>query len=313
MTSSPWPAGILTAVVTPFTDDEVDIGIVGALVEQQISGGVSGLVVGGGTGEFYTLTMAERQLLAAETVRAVSGRIPVVVQTGALSTRDAVTLSRHAEAVGASALLVASPFGDPISWTERLRFYEVLSGAVAIPVMIYNTPPAGFLSFPQIRELAELPNITAVKDSSGNAELMGDLCAWAGPEFGVYVGADALLYEAISGGARGAVFGAANLIPQPLSAVAKSLRENGATPESHALWHQHLRPFLRFLERSSNYMGMCKAGLAILGLPVGDVRTPFLMPERDEVDELARRLDAVAAAFARSSLAPVASTAGATG
>lgn len=313
MTTGAWPAGLLTAVVTPFTDDEVDIDAMAALVEHQVSGGVSGLVVGGGTGEFYTLTMAERQLLATETVRAVSGRIPVIVQTGALATRDAITLSRQAEAAGASALLVASPFGDPINWTERFHFYEVLSGAVAIPVMIYNTPPSGFLTFDQIRELAELPNITAVKDSSGSSELMGDLSAWAGPDFGVYVGVDTLMYEAINGGARGAVFGAANLIPEPLSAVARSLRENGATPQAHALWQQHLRPFLRFLELSPNYMALCKAGLALLGLPVGDVRAPFLVSQRDEVDELARRLDAVAGAFAQSSLAPAASVAGSGG
>lgn len=313
MTSSPWPAGLLTALVTPFSDDEIDVGAVQKLVEHQVSGGVGGLVVGGGTGEFYTLTMEERQLLATETVRAVGGRVPVIVQTGALATRDAIMLSRQAEAAGAAALLVASPFGDPISWSERVRFYEVLSGAVSIPLMIYNTPPSGFLTFAQIRELAALPNISAVKDSSGSSELMGDLSAWAGPDFGVYVGVDTLMYEAINGGARGAVFGAANLIPQPLSAVAKSLRESGATPQSHALWQQHLRPFLRFLEQSSNYMALCKAGLAILGLPVGDVRAPFLMPERDEVDELARRLDAVAAAFAESSLAPAASGAGAGG
>lgn len=310
MTSMNWPAGVLTALVTPLQDDEVDVGALEALVEQQVSGGVNGLVVGGGTGEFYTLTMVERQLLATETVRAVGGRIPVVVQTGALSTRSALTLGRQAEAAGASALMVASPFGDPINWAERLRFYEVVSGAVSIPVMIYNTPPSGFLTFAQIRELAELPNITAVKDSSGSSELMGDLLAWAGPEFGVYIGSDNLLYEAIGLGARGVVFGTANLIPQQLSALVTTLRETGGTPALQALWQQHLRPFLRFVESSPNYMALCKAGLALLGLPVGDVREPFLMPAQGEVDELARRLDALAAAFERSSMAPAASTAG---
>lgn len=310
MTSIPWPAGVLTALVTPFQDDEVDLGALEALVEHQISGGVGGLVVGGGTGEFYTLTLAERQLLAAETVRAVGGRLPVIVQTGALATRDAVALSRQAEAVGASALMVASPYGDPINWAERFRFYEIVSGAVSLPVMIYNTPPSGFLTFEQIRELAELPNITAVKDSSGSSELMGDLLAWAGPEFGVYIGSDNLLYEAIGLGARGVVFGTANLIPGQLSALVEALRETGGTPALQALWQQQLRPFLRFVEGSPNYMALCKAGLAVLGVPVGNVREPFLMPEQSEVDELARRLDALADAFGQSSLAPATASAG---
>ena len=170
--------------------------------------------------------------------------------------------------------------------------------------MVYNTPPSGLLTFDQIVELATLPNICAVKDSSGTPELMGDLVEWAdGTEFGVYVGLDSLLYDAVRTGARGAVFGAANLIPGPLSAVAASLRADGPTPANDALW-RHIRPFLRFVEVSPNYVALCKAGLSLQGFDVGPAREPYLMPEEAEVKELGERLQVLERAFAESPLAP---------
>jgi 4-hydroxy-tetrahydrodipicolinate synthase len=303
MTTSPWPAGLLTALVTPLQDDEINIEVLGALIDRQIASGVSGLVVGGGTGEYGALAVDERELLATEAIAAVGGRVPVVIQTGALTTRDAVALSVHAQTAGADAILVASPFGEAINWSERYHFYEVLTRAVELPVMVYNTPPSGLLTLDQIKALAELPHIRGVKDSSGSPELMGDLVEWAdGTDFGVYVGLDSLLYDAVRAGARGAIFGAANLIPGPLSAVAASLRTDGPTAANAALWRE-IRRFLRFVEVSPNYMAICKAGLALQGLPVGPVREPYLMPEDAEIKELGERLDVLVRAFEASALA----------
>lgn len=303
MTTTEWPNGLLTALVTPLTYDEVDIGALGELVDQQVRSGVNGLVVGGGTGEFGALALDERKLIATETISAADRRVPVIVQTGALSTRDAVTLSRHAEQAGADAIMVASPFGEPINWDERFRFYQVIDDAVVLPVIVYNTPPSGLLTLDQIKALADLKHVRAVKDSSGSPELMGDLVEFAeGTDFGVYVGLDSLLYDAVRTGARGAIFGAANLIPGPLSAVAASLRADGPTAANAALWRE-IRPFLRFMEGSPNYVALCKAGLALQGLAVGPVRAPYLMPHESELTELAARLDRVRRAFDASALA----------
>lgn len=301
--TNPWPRGLLTALVTPLRDDDIDVAALARVIEHQVAAGVAGLVVGGGTGEFGALTTDERKRLTEAAIDAVAGRVPVVVQTGVLSTREAVDLSRHAEAAGATSIMVASPYGDAINWAERYRFYEVLTAAVTLPVMVYNTPPSGLLTFDQICELAELPNISAVKDSSGSPELMGDLVEWAKPrDIGVYVGLDSLLYDAVRWGATGAVFGAANIIPAPLSAVARHVIQNGATPESDALWRV-IRPFLRYMEVSPNYMSLCKAGVNHLGLEVGDVREPFLPSSADEVKGLVELLDHVERAFAESPLA----------
>lgn len=302
MTTSPWPTGVLTALVTPLKDDEVNVEVLAELVERQIAAGIGGLVVGGGTGEYGALTLEERKVLAVESLAAAAGRIPVIIQTGALTTRDAVALSRHAERAGADAIMVASPFGEAINWNERLQFYRVLTAAVELPVVVYNTPPSGLLTLDQIKELARLPHIRAVKDSSGSPELMGDLVDWAdGTDFGVYVGLDSLLYDAVRTGATGAIFGAANLIPGPLSAVASSLRTEGPTAANALLWRE-IRRFLRFVEVSPNYVAICKAGLALQGLRVGPVREPYLMPEDSEIEELGERLEVVTRAFEESAL-----------
>jgi 4-hydroxy-tetrahydrodipicolinate synthase len=281
-----WPHGLLSALVTPMdAAQELSLGILPRLIDQQLDSGVAGFVVGGGTGEFGALSVAERIRLAEAAIAAVDGRAPVIVQTGALATRDVLELSRHAADIGAIGQLTASPFGESISWDERLAFYATLDAQTTVPIMLYNTPPAGVLTFDQIRELAALPNVSAVKDSSGQPDLLGDLIEWAGDDFAVYVGADTLLYDAVLAGARGAVFGTPNVAAAELSATARDLHEHGSTADNLAAWHR-LRPFLRAMELSPNYMSACKALSARLGIDVGPVRAPYLPSSVDEVDRL---------------------------
>src|ERR687884_890218 len=149
--------GVLPALVTPFTDDgeAIDTGALAALVERLVGAGVGGLVPGGSTGEFTTLTNAERRQLVEVTVEAAGGRVPVVAGTGALSTRETVELSRHAERAGAAAVMVVPPFYDALSWRELLAHYTAVADAIDIPIMYYNLPSASGvrLSAAQFREL----------------------------------------------------------------------------------------------------------------------------------------------------------------
>jgi 4-hydroxy-tetrahydrodipicolinate synthase len=294
MTVHTWPAGLLTALVTPLHKDEIDRGSLERLVQYQIDNGANGLIVSGGTGEYSALSFEERRRLIGDVVVSAASRIPVIAATGCLSTRDAINLSQHAQAVGVKGILVVSPYGEPISWRERYAYYAAVAASVTVPMMIYNTPPAGLLNFEQIKQLAELEHVSAVKDSSGDAELMGDLVTWAKPRhFGVYVGKDSFLYEAITMGATGAVFGAANFLPSELSKLIGMLQTSGGTLESLELWSR-VRPLLRLMEQASNYVGLCKTGCKVRGLDVGEVRPPYLMPEADEVQLLMKSLERLA-------------------
>jgi 4-hydroxy-tetrahydrodipicolinate synthase len=289
-----WPRGLVTAIVTPLRNDQVDQNALAALVEYQIAGGAGGLVVSGGTGEYSTLSLEERRELVRNVVGLVRGRVPVIAATGCLATRDALRLSADAAQSGAFGLLVASSYGEAISWQERLHFYRELDASVSVPILIYNTPPAGLLKFDQVRQLAELEHVTGVKDSSGDPELMGDLVDWAKPlNFAVYVGKDAYLYEAITIGATGAVFGAGNFMPSELSGLITRLQTDGAGTDSLAQWAK-IRRVLRILEQASNYVGLCKAGCRLRGIDVGVVRPPYRMPDAREIDALTHGLNALA-------------------
>src|ERR671934_2488251 len=136
--------GVLPALITPFTEDgsAIDTDSLAAIVDRLIDAGVAGLVPGGSTGEFTTLTNSERRQLVEATVEAAAGRVPVVAGTGALSTRETVELSVHAERAGAAAVMVVPPFYDAPKWHELKAHYEAVADAIQIPIMYYNLPSA---------------------------------------------------------------------------------------------------------------------------------------------------------------------------
>ncbi len=280
---TPWPRGLVTALVTPLKDDQVDFAAFRALIDFQINGGAAGLIITGGTGEYGALRFEERAALYARAVEFAAGRVPVIAAPACLSTAETIALARAAVDAGVAGLLLASPFGEPISWDERKAFYAEVAAAVSVPIMIYNTPPAGLLRFDQIAELAAIPGITAVKDSSGDAELMGDLLAWRETSgFTVYVGKDAFLFEAICGGADGAVFGVANFVPRELAGFIALVQGGASLSVIRDRWRE-LRPLMRIMEGASNYVGLCKAGCALRGIAAGQARRPYKMPDSTEI------------------------------
>src|SRR5918997_6659413 len=150
--------GVLPALITPFTDDgsAVDTGAVAAIVDRLVGAGVAGLVPGGSTGEFTTLTHAERRELVETTVETAAGRVPVVAGTGALSTRETVELSVHAEHAGAAAVMVVPPFYDTPSWRELKAHYQAVADAISLPIMYYNLPSVTGVTL-TAEQLAALP------------------------------------------------------------------------------------------------------------------------------------------------------------
>jgi mycofactocin precursor len=192
--------GVLPALITPFTADggTIDTGSLRAVVERLVGAGAGGLVPGGSTGEFTTLTNAERRRLVEVTVEAAAGRVPVVAGTGALSTRETVELSVHAEQAGAAAVMVVPPFYDALSWRELLAHYTAVADAIDVPIMYYNLPSATGvrLTAPQLRELP----VTCLKDTGGDAVAATELIQTDGPT--LLNGWDTLTFAALRPGAR---------------------------------------------------------------------------------------------------------------
>jgi 4-hydroxy-tetrahydrodipicolinate synthase len=292
-----WPTGLVTALVTPMRGDGIDPTGTQQLIELQVQAGAGGVLVAGGTGEHGVLTLDERAELARAVAEALAGRLPFIVQSGALATRDAVQLSQDAQEIGAAGVLVPAPFGEPVNWREKLAFYEEINDSISIPIMLYNTATAGLMSMQQVEQLAGLSNVSAIKQSSNDATLLGDLLAWsATADFAVYTGWDDLLAPAALAGAHGALLGAGNVVPELIVEVLNLCYRRQLGPELEGVWGR-LRPFLRFIGESENYVSVVKLGAQLRGLDVGDVRRPYLMPQDSEREALAEALRKVEGAL----------------
>jgi 4-hydroxy-tetrahydrodipicolinate synthase len=285
--------GVLPALITPFTGDgsAVDGDGLAANVERLVAAGVGGLVPGGSTGEFTTLSHAERREVTEITVEAAAGRVPVVAGTGALSTGETVALSVHAERAGAAAVMVVPPFYDALSWRELLAHFTAIAERISIPVMYYNLPGATgvTLSLEQFRELRDRAGVFALKDTGGDAVAATELIQAAEDGPTLLNGWDTLTFAALAAGVRAVVWGTASIVPEQCVALHRLLIDEIDLPAARELWAR-LWPLCAFLEARS-YPAAVKAACRIAGGAAGPVRAPLLELDGEATAELTRLLE----------------------
>jgi 4-hydroxy-tetrahydrodipicolinate synthase len=281
--------GVLPALITPFTDDgaAIDTDALAANVDRLVGAGVGGLVPGGSTGEFTTLTNPERRQLIEVTVEAAAGRVPVVAGTGALSTRETVELSVHAERAGAAAVMIVPPFYDALSWRELVAHYRAVADAIGIPIMYYNLPSASGVTL-TAAQLRELP-ITSLKDTGGDATAATELIQTDGPT--LLNGWDTLTFAALAAGVRAVVWGTASIVPEQCVELHRLLIDDIDLPAARELWAR-LWPLCQFLEGQS-YAAAVKTACGLVGDTTGPVRAPLLPLDADATSELRTLVDAV--------------------
>ncbi len=279
--------GVLPALITPFTSDgrAIDGGALGALVDRLVAAGVGGLVPGGSTGEFTTLSHDERRRLVELTVEAAAGRVPIVAGTGALSTPETVELSVHAERAGAAAVMVVPPFYEALSWRELQAHYAAVADAISVPIMYYNLPGATGVRL-TAEQLRALP-VTCLKDTGGDAVAATELVQTGGPT--LLNGWDTLTFAALAAGVRAVVWGAATIVPEQCVELHRLLIDDIDLPAARELWAR-LWPLCRFLEAQS-YPAAVKAGCALVGDATGPVRAPLLALEDEAARELAELVE----------------------
>jgi len=278
---------VLPALITPFTDDgsAIDTGALTAIVDRLIGAGVAGLVPGGSTGEFTTLSHAERRQLVETTVEAAAGRVPVVAGTGALSTRETVELSVHAEQAGAAAVMIVPPFYDALSWRELRAHFTAVADAIDIPIMYYNLPSASGVKL-AAAQLRELP-ITSLKDTGGDAVAATELIQTGGAT--LLNGWDTLTFAALAAGVRAVVWGVASILPRPCVELHRLLIDEIDLPAARELW-ACLWPLCQFLEGQS-YPAAVKTACRLVGDTTGPARAPLLPLEDAATRELAALVD----------------------
>lgn len=271
--------GIFTALVTPFSADgsRVNESALATLVEAQVAAGVDGVVPCGGTGEFWTLSHEERRRVVEVTVEAAAGRVSVLAQTGGSSTAEAIEHSRHAERIGADAVMVAPPYYEPLNFDLARDYYTDVAGAIGIPLCLYNYPAGSGLPFTVdfVVELAKaVPNIEYYKDSGGSALELESMLVEHSDVATTFVGDDLLLHTGLLMGGKGLVMGLPNLAA-PAFVKAMAAAKAGDDAGVVNIW-QSLRPLIHFaLAGEANYVAATKLALGRLGYDVGTVRKPF--------------------------------------
>lgn len=299
MTTNHQLKGILAAVVTPMHDDgTVDEAGIARQVDHILGQGIHGLVPGGSTGEFTTLTTEERKRSNKAYIQAAQGRGVVYAGTGALGTRETIELSVDAEKAGADGLMIAPPFYDAPPWEELLAHFEAVSEAVSIPIMYYNLPgnTGVELSAEQLAELGRRTGVTCYKDTGGDAVKFDDVLLNHSEDIQPLNGYDTLSFAALAHGAQAAVWGTASVIPQLCAEFYETLAVRADLETARAQW-ERIQPICVFLE-SHNYAAAIKTGLELVGQGAGPTRAPVrpLAPEyREEFGRLLQEAGAQSA------------------
>lgn len=286
--------GVISPLVTPFTADgsRIDENALRRLVDTQIADGVGGVISCGTTGEFSALSLTERKTVTEVIADQVAGRVPVMVGTGSTATAEAIELSKHASAVGASALLLAPPFYGSLTEEEITAFYQVVAEQADLPICIYNIPSATGvgMSTDFILALAHIPQVQYLKDSSADLEQQTAFLTTYQDTLGLFCGEELLVAPGLMLGLQSAVVGSANLLaPGMVSLLAAGQARKF---DEVARINAELTPLMRFIV-THPYVATVKEAMNIVGADIGPVRTPFLPLDSDARDELKELLDSL--------------------
>jgi len=268
--------GILVPLITPFDSTEaIDFRALRGLVAHLVDAGVHGLYPVGTQGEFFALTLDERKAVVEAVLDEAGGRVPVVPNVGAVTTREAIVLARHAEQVGADAVSAITPYFIRPSQEELYAHFREVADSVSLPVLAYNIPPfTGVNLLPEtVARLAnDSPNLVGVKDSSGDLTQTLEYLRLTGPEFRVFVGRDTLIYAGVASGCVGGVAAIGNMAPRLLvelyEATVRGDYERGAELQRRVA-------LLRSAVRLGTFPIVAKEALAMQGrVPDGRARLP---------------------------------------
>ena len=281
--------GIMPAVTTKFLDnDKLDLETFKINIEEQLSAGVHGIVLGGSLGESSTLDESEKKTLLNQTVEIVSGRIPVIMNIAASSTKKAIESAILAERNGASGLMILPPMKYKADNRETLEFFKKIAAKTSLEIMIYNNPvDYGIeVTLSMFEELMSIKNIVAVKESTRNISNITKMKAKFGDRYKILAGVDTLALESLMIGADGWVAGLVCAFPKETVAIYE-LYKAGRTKEAIEIYRWFL-PLLE-LDTTSKLVQNIKLAEVATGIgteKVREPRLPLIGKERQNVIEI---------------------------
>lgn len=269
------PEGILPALVTPFTADgkNVDEERLRALVDHCIGMGVHGVVPCGTTGEFVNMTDDEKKVVIKIVVDQVNGRVPVIAGTGSSGTDQTVEMTKYAKDAGATAALIVTPYYLKPADRGIYEHYNTIANEVDLPIILYNIPQCTGLDLPwqMVEDLAQIPNIVGVKDSSGQLKFILAVLEKVRDKINVLCGHDEVVVAGLAAGCSGAILASANVIADVWIQIYNHIKK-GELQQARELQYK-VQKIARIIA-GSGAVGT-KEALNMMKIKVGPVRKPL--------------------------------------
>jgi 4-hydroxy-tetrahydrodipicolinate synthase len=284
--------GIISYPITPFTaSDKVDIALFKKLVERLVISGSHAIAPLGSTGVLPYLTDDEKQAVTDATIKQVSGRVPTLVGVSNLTTEGTIFHARFAEEAGATAVMIIPMSYWKLTDDEIVKHYDAVASKISIPIMAYNNPATGGVDMSPalLKRLLRIPNVTMIKESTGDVQRMHYLRRELGEDVAFYNGSNPLALAAFSAGASGWCTAAPNLIPELNAELFAAISNNDLARAQKAFYRQF--DLLKFIV-AKGLPRAIQAGLNILGTDGGHLRAPLMPLTTAEIAELTAILDA---------------------
>ncbi|KAA6440448.1 dihydrodipicolinate synthase family protein [Dyadobacter flavalbus] len=278
--------GIFPALVTPFkSDDTIDFEMFRKNLEVQIEAGVTGAIVSGSLGEASTLTRAEKMELIRFAKQFVPAGFPVVLCIAEQSTAEAVSIAKEAESIGADGLMVLPPMRYKADDLETVTYFKTIAQSTALPLMIYNNPVDYKIevTLDMFEELAKIPNVHAIKESTRDVSNVTRLFNRFGDRFRIFCGVDTLIMEEVMLGADGVVGGLVDAFPKETVAIFNFVKA-GMYKEALSVYRWYL-PLLE-LDIHPKLVQNIKLAAAVAGIGSEYVRAPRLVLEGAEREKV---------------------------
>ena len=290
--------GAACALVTPMKSGEIDYAALEKLIELQIRGGSTALVVAGTTGEAPTLNDEERTELFRFVKEKAAGRVKIILGTGTNDTEEAIRRTKVAGRVGCDGVLVVTPYYNKGTHLGVVEHYQRLAAHAEAPIILYNVPgrTGVNLTVKQLEKLAREENIVGIKEAADSADKLTELAAF-GSELYLYAGCDSQIYEVLALGGKGVISVVSNIYPEKISDICRSYfsgRRRRSLSEQIAIL-----PFTKLMFAETNPSPI-KYAMSILGLCTPEIRLPLFMPElalQAEIRSEIARLEAEKQAF----------------
>lgn len=276
--------GVGTAIATPMNaDGSINYEEFGRLVDYQLDNSADAIIVCGTTGESSTMTDEEHIEVIRSCVKRVNGKIPVIAGTGSNDTTYAIELSKEAEASGADALLLVTPYYNKASQRGLVKHFTAIADSVNIPIVLYNVPSRTGMSISPAAymELAKHPNIVATKEASGNMDTVMQVSAYT--DLDIYSGNDDEVLACLALGGKGVISVSANICPKEKHDEVMSFL--GGRPAEALEIQKKLLELDKAMFMDVNPIPV-KEALNIMGFKAGECRLPLCSMEQTQKDRL---------------------------